>query len=113
MYTLETRHITGADVQRIRAALNLLRAEFAAVLGLHRATVIRWESRGREPLRIVGLPADLLAALHQIILVQELPLEMAREHGRHVRNALLCHGRLAALHELAVLAQQARRWRYV
>jgi len=41
MYTSELTPITGQDVNRIRAALNLLRSDFAEVLGVHPTTVAR------------------------------------------------------------------------
>jgi DNA-binding XRE family transcriptional regulator len=108
MYTLEKTHLTGSDVMQVRAALNLLRSDFAAVLGVHRATVVRWESRGREPLALKGLPADLLSALHDVIVVRRHPLDLVRETGRSVQQALLRGGRLAALRDLTYLATMTR-----
>jgi hypothetical protein len=104
MYTLEPTHLTGSDVMHVRAALNLLRSDFAAVLGVHRATVIRWERREQTPLALVGLPRDLLFALHDVIVVRHYPVDRVRETGRRVRQCLLRKGRLAALTELMQLA---------
>jgi len=104
MYTFEPTHITGSDVMQVRAALNLMRSDFAAVLGVHRATVVRWEGRGHEPLALAGLPRDLLFALHDVIVVRGYPLDRVRETGRYVKQDLLRKGRLEALRALLHLA---------
>jgi len=103
--------ITGEDVNRIRAALNLFRSEFAAVLGVHVATVTRWEAHGRQPIAVAGLARDLLLALRDLIVVRHYPVDLVRPVGRIVRQDLLRLGRLAAVGELIRFASVApMRW---
>lgn len=100
MYTFEPSPITGDDVNRIRAALNLLRADFADVLGVHAATVARWERQHRRRIAVSGLPRDLLTALRDLIVVRHYPPDRVRPVGRIVLQCLLRKGRLAAVDEL-------------
>jgi Helix-turn-helix len=111
MYTAELTPITGEDVNRIRAALNLLRSDFAEVLGVHPATVSRWEARQGDRIAVAGIPRDLLLALRDQIVVRHWPLDRVRPTGRFVQQCLLRKGRLAAVGELIRFASAApMRW---
>ena len=94
------RRRAGDDVNRIRAALNLHRAELADALGVHVATVIRWEHCGPGPIRAEGLPGLVLLALRDRVVVEGVRLEDERATGRYVAQCLLRHGRLEAAVEL-------------
>ncbi|HEX5009437.1 MAG TPA: hypothetical protein VFY71_03475 [Planctomycetota bacterium] len=111
MHTSELTPITGQDVNRIRAALNLLRADFAEVLGVHPTTVARWEARQGNCIAAAGLPRDLLLALRDQIVVRRWPLDRVRPTGRFVQQCLLREGRLAAVGELIRFASaKPMRW---
>jgi DNA-binding transcriptional regulator YiaG len=92
--------VTGEDVNRIRAALNLHRAELAEALGVHVASVIRWENLHRQPIPAEGLPLRLLSALRDRVVVEGAPLEESRASGRYVAQSLLRNGSLEATAEL-------------
>ncbi|MBI3239354.1 MAG: helix-turn-helix domain-containing protein [Flavobacteriia bacterium] len=94
------RLILGHDVNRIRAAFNLLREEFADAIGVSVPTLTRWERQGPTEIRARGHPGRLMAALRDRIVIEGVPLADARTTGRYVSQCLLRHGRLEAAQEL-------------
>ncbi len=102
--------LTGSDLQRVRAALGLMRHEMAAVLCVHLVTLTRWEARERDALPIEGFPRVVLSALKDRVR-RERQAGEAREVGRAISQALLRDGHLTALRELILFAAaRTIRW---
>jgi hypothetical protein len=105
-----TSPLTGADLQRVRAALGLMRHEMAAVLCVHLVTLSRWEARDHQALPIEGYPRVVLTVLKDRVRRERRAGE-AREVGRAITQALLRDGRLDALLELIrFAAARTIRW---
>lgn len=54
---------TGHDIRDLREALNMTPSQFATLLGIHPATLYRWEAKGSEPVRLDPMQLGLLTAL--------------------------------------------------
>lgn len=101
---------TGHEIQQVRAALGLMRHELAAVLGVHVATLNRWEACGPASPAIEGLPRELLRTLRDRV-VRERRTREALATGRYVSQALLRDGLLPAVLELIrFAASRTIRW---
>ena len=46
--------MTGAELKRLREAANLTQLQLAAALGVHLATLSRWEQRQEQPISRQG-----------------------------------------------------------
>lgn len=88
--------MTGADVVRLRQELGMSVTLFAELLGVHRASVYRWERAGGELLVLDPLPERLLLRLQQT--VEQRPTNGARRAWRDgLRKAVLTGGTLQGL----------------
>ena len=47
--------MTGAELKRLREGANLTQLQLAAVLGVHLATLSRWEQRQDKPISRTGV----------------------------------------------------------
>lgn len=58
-----SRVFTGNDIRDLREALGMTPAQFATLLGIHPATLYRWEAKGGEPVRLDPMQLGILTAL--------------------------------------------------
>lgn len=91
--------MTGHDVKTIREWLGLNAHAFAAVLGIHVASVYRWETTKKD-LTIDPLQREIIAGLSKIwAATKPIParIEAGRAMGDRITKALQGSGSLAAL----------------
>lgn len=96
--------IAPSEARAIRQALGLSIPQFGTVLGVHQSTVHRWET-AEEPVRIGGIPANVLAALRARATHSQFDPGQARQAGRKISNALVIGGVLVALALLIAFAR--------
>ena len=92
---------TGQQIAELRSALGMNVQQFAQLLGVHLATVYRWEAAGPDVVRVEALQMSLLTQLQR-----GLGARRARERQAWVDSilrGLLVGGTLVAL---AVLLQE-------
>jgi len=100
--------ITGQEIKRLRNILDMSVLHFSELIGVHLATVYRWESFGNK--------APPLGPLHQRILEhlkQQLGMKThkgSRFFADELRRALLEGGTLVALAYLLASAGSQDRW---
>ncbi len=105
----QPRPLTGADINRIRAALGISREDLATTLAVHITTVTRWEEAEDRAIGIGGLPAAMLSALRDRVIREQCVITETRRVGDLVQQALLREGSLSAVAELLRFAGRRRR----
>jgi transcriptional regulator with XRE-family HTH domain len=86
--------LTGPELHRLRESLELSTSQLAQLLGVHQATVYRWEAND-GPLHMEPLQASLVARLQQA-----LEAKKGRDRDRWIGgllSALLIGGTLVGL----------------
>jgi DNA-binding XRE family transcriptional regulator len=83
----------GHQLRTAREALGLTRQDLAAVVGVHSATLYRWEDPGAPPPE--GLAASLLAAVLDVACRED-----AAQLGRALRHAVRMRGSTFAVYLL-------------
>lgn len=90
---------TGTAIAALRGALGLSPDQFAGLLGVHPATLYRWEAKGDEVVRLDPMQLRILTALQQE-LGKKANAQAAAEWGQVLLAALLIGGGLFALFKL-------------
>jgi len=87
---------TGDTIRSLRDALGMTAGQFAALIGVHPATLYRWEAKKGGTARLDPMQHRLLAVIHE-----RLQASVDRdEWTRVLRNDLLIGGGLYALYRL-------------
>lgn len=94
--------MTGALVHELRRRLGITQAELAALIGVDRTVVARWELRGERRLRIRARAHDIL------IVVTYFPQDDSarRELARHLRGGRPLHALRLVLESADAVAAQ-------
>lgn len=90
--------ITGTEIKQLRDTLGMSVPHFAELLGIHLATVYRWESVGSNAPPLGPLHQRLLAHLQQQANVRALKIR--QQWAGQLLQAVLIGGTLAALAQL-------------
>jgi hypothetical protein len=88
--------MTGKHLKGLRDALGLEPFAWADVMGVHVATIYRWETS--EVVKMDPLQRRIADALHHQL--PAMPSAARKELGVRVRNALVAGGPLVGLYEL-------------
>ncbi len=91
-----SEYVTGDKVKELREALNLSRSHFAPLVGVHVATVYRWEEAGTNAVRIEPFQLQLLAVIQDRVDAIAAPEKL----GETILKALLTRGPLFGLYKL-------------
>lgn len=83
----------GSEIQKLREAYELTRAEFAELLCVQGSTIYRWEGE-KKSVKVEGAPRKLL----------DIMLDLKPSERKDVRQALRRGGWLAGLHALVSAA---------
>jgi hypothetical protein len=92
----------GREIRESREWLLLGRPTFAAVLGVHLTTLVRWEDAGEETARVDPLQTRILEALRSYL--QSQTSASRQEIGLRATADLARHGPLRALVRLMARA---------
>jgi transcriptional regulator with XRE-family HTH domain len=87
--------MTGIEVKELRRQLDMQPHGLAEMLGLHVATIYRWESHGRKVIRMEPLQQRLLEALKERL--HHASAKRIRDARGEIRKKLLVGGALPAL----------------
>lgn len=88
--------MTGKHMKGLRDALGLEPFAWADVIGVHVATIYRWETS--DVVKMDPLQRRIVDALHQRL--PAMPAAERKDLGARVRNALVGGGPLVGLYEL-------------
>lgn len=90
---------TGNDIQRLREALNMSPVQFASLLGIHLATLYRWEAKGDAQVRLDPMQLGVLLALQEQ-LNRQRTAKQQEEWAAALLGALVIGGGLFALYKI-------------
>jgi transcriptional regulator with XRE-family HTH domain len=79
--------VTGAGIRAIRDRLGLTQSALAALVGVERECVVRWEGAGAKRIRLRSRHAEVL------IVVSDFPTDGEEKHelSRHLRAKRYLH----------------------
>ena len=98
--------ITGYEIRQLRETLGMSVPHFAELLGIHLATVYRWESTGAKAPPLGPLHQRLLAHLKQ--QANAKTLKARDQWAGELLQAVLVGGTLVALAQLLSSASQQK-----
>lgn len=103
---------TGTMIKALREALGFTADHFAGLMGVHPATLYRWEAKGDEPARLDPMQLRILMALQDELKKKQTTKAQA-EWGEALLSALIIGGGLFALYKVleAVYEEQEPRRR--
>ena len=90
---------TGTMIKALREALGFTVDHFAGLMGVHPATLYRWEAKGDEPARLDPMQLRILIAL-QDELKKKASAKAQAEWGAALLSALIIGGGLFALYKV-------------
>ena len=89
---------TGVQIRAVRASLGMTVEQFAGVVGVHQATLYRWEAKAAKVVRLDPLQTRLMFAVCDV-LNRQRP-EEAAAWGAELAADLVIGGGLFALYRL-------------